>query len=716
VGQNVTIFRERELLLLTQQVLKAEAGQGSVVLVESLAGMGKTTLMESFRSSLNSGKSPHAVTIASGYCYEVAGGNDAYEPFKDILRSLTDPARHPDYSSLILNLIKETGPDLLALIPGLGTAAMAAKLTVRAASTVGKWSLGADSGTRADLAESVIRQYTDTILALADKYGPLVLIIEDAHWSDNASAQLFSRLARVLENKKLLLVATYRSNFLAGAALRSVRQELLILGVTEVVDLPGFTQTQVREYLEQRYQKTGIDPSLAAWLTQLSGGSPMFIAHYLALLEEQGIIQNAADSLSFGYDLRNIAGEWAPVGPAADLPIPRSVQEVLNQRIEQLEDRERQLLELGSVQGCQFMSLVLKALLPSASGDILRELRRIELEDHVIRAETPEPWARRETETYSFEHALLRQAFYNQLGRLERLNYHNIVAEALEEWLMRLQDCGKSVPRRLLLEIALNNRLAENYRQAARFGLQAAQSCYVEGAFAEAAILCEEATTDFARLEDLQPDDELLYAQAVQILVATSEPQWFTKSTRDGNFSLADLIERAQAAALTVGDPLLKARIQLLEGRNLVRTGRLDSAMHALDAARRSLHDVGDLLGEISALTELGHHGIGLDAGRALENLQQARQLLDQNRQVVREQVPVSALDRIEYRLEGRSELVNSIGEISMMLCAISKMRLPDCTAIGCTIFIPCSRIFWPRSSLRPASLRGLSRYLGTPS
>jgi len=462
----------------------------------------------------------------------------------------------------VLELIKETGPDLLTLIPGLGTVAAAAKIGGKAAAAViGKWSLEADNRTRADLAESVMCQYVDTILALADKHGPLVLIIEDAHWSDNASAQLFSRLARALRDRKLLLVATYRPNFLAGTAFDSVRQELQIRSVTEVVDLPGFIEPQVISYIERRYQTTSFDPRLAAWLTQLSGGSPMFITHYLTLLEEQGLMHVTPDGLELAWDFRNIDGEWVLGRPDTELPMPSSIKEVLNQRIERLDERKRQILELGSVQGFQFMSIVLMSLLPSGSDDVLRELRHIELKDHVIKAEDPQSWAQRETETYSFEHTLLRRAFYDQLGRLQRLNYHGVVATVLENLLKGVRERNQSVPRRLILEIALNYRLAENYRRASVYGLQAAQSCYMEGAFTEAAMLCKEVTTDLGRVEDRQPDDGLLYAQAVEILLATSESQWSSTSAEEGGFLLTELVERAQAAAL-----------QSLKGEGLMST------------------------------------------------------------------------------------------------------------------------------------------------
>jgi tetratricopeptide (TPR) repeat protein len=553
----------------------------------------------------------------------------------------------------VLEILKETGPDLLALIPGLGTAAAILKISVKAASVARQRSLASDSDTRADLAESMMGQYVDTILALADRHGPLVLIIEDAHWSDTASAQLFSRLARVIRDKKLLLVATYRPNFLIGTVFRNIRQELLMLDETEPIDLQGFTEAQVKSYIEQRYQSTPADPGLVAWLTQLSGGSPMFITHYLTLLEDQEIIRVTSGGLILDYDLRNIEGEWVMSGPGGELPTPRNVKEVVDQRIDRLANRERQLLELGSVQGFKFMSLVLMALLPSASSDILSELRCIELEDHVIKEESPQEWARRETEMYSFEHTLLRQALYNKLGRLQRLNYHGIVATVLENLLGRIQELGASVPRRLVLEIVINNRLAENYQHAATYGLQAAQSCYEEGAFADAASLCENVTTDLAHVEDHQPDDELLYAHAVEILLATAEPQWFSKSAEEGSFVLTELIERARAAAQAAADRRLEARLQFFEGRNLIVTGSLDRAVEKLEAARHSLHDVDDIFGEISALIELGHHRMGIDVASGVETLQEARQLLEFNRRVVSEQVPARALDRIEYKLKG---------------------------------------------------------------
>ncbi len=162
MNEDVTVSREQELLLLTRKALRAEGGHGGIVLIEGLVGMGKSTLMDAFRYSLTSEGDQHVFTIASGYCYEISGGNDAYEPFKEILRNLVEPTRHPNTARLVLEIIKETGPDLLALIPGLGAAAAILKTGVKATSVARKWSLASDSDTRADLAESMMGQYVDT--------------------------------------------------------------------------------------------------------------------------------------------------------------------------------------------------------------------------------------------------------------------------------------------------------------------------------------------------------------------------------------------------------------------------------------------------------------------------------------------------------------------------------------------------------------------------
>jgi tetratricopeptide (TPR) repeat protein len=651
---DAVVGREPELRRLTSALLRAQSGEGGTILVEGAAGIGKTTLLEAFRdavtSAMESAGDPdeRPMGLATGSCFELAAGEDSYEPFKELLRGLVSPRQREGVGRLVLELLKENAPDLLSLVPGLG---VAARVGLRSAAIVGDWSLGADQGTRADLSESVAHQYAEAFFVLAEKLSPLVLVIEDAHWIDRASAQLLFRLAKLSRASSLLIVVTYRPAYLQGSALDTVLRELMILNTTDVVSLEGFTEEQLADYLEARYGTRSYDSNLPAWLNQVSGGSPMFVAQYLSLLEEEGILRRTAASLVLDRELRRVDGEWRVGYSDQELPMPRTVKELLTQRIEKLEDRDRKLLELGSVQGLRFMSVVLMSMASTADEDLLRELRRIEREGQVIREELPEPWARRATGLYAFEHSLFRQAFYGELGRRERQNYHAIVARALVELLGSLREDDREPPRRLILEIAHHLRAAEEYGKAAEYGLLAAESCYAEGAFGEVATLGQAVLADLAR-DDTGRADDVMYAKTIRILLATSEPQWFaTPATNQP--SLDELIARARTAASRAGDGQMESQLLFLSGRNLVVTGRLDLAVETFEQARSDMHDLGDVFGEISAMIESGHHQIALDPTAAMSKLRRAQQILETERDAVESHLPSKAVARIRHRLRG---------------------------------------------------------------
>ena len=95
--ENAVVSREKELLQLTSGVLRSEAGHGGIIFLEGLAGMGKRTLIQDFRGSVSSSDGRQDITVASGYCYEVSGSNDSYEPSRRSCAIL--PSRKPDRTS-----------------------------------------------------------------------------------------------------------------------------------------------------------------------------------------------------------------------------------------------------------------------------------------------------------------------------------------------------------------------------------------------------------------------------------------------------------------------------------------------------------------------------------------------------------------------------------------------------------------------------------------
>jgi tetratricopeptide (TPR) repeat protein len=146
--------------------------------------------------------------------------------------------------------------------------------------------------------------------------------------------------------------------------------------------------------------------------------------------------------------------------------------------------------------------------------------------------------------------------------------------------------------------------------------LLAGLSAYVRGERRGAARYCAQA------LEGDVPDDALVVRLIHLYLIAT-ELWWFLAPTKD----VGALVERAQGAAARAGDPALRAIASCLRGRYLIATDGLPEAVAAFSEAAELAVASGNLLAELEALSDLGHHTVGrsLDRGMAILRQAQAR-------------------------------------------------------------------------------------------
>src|SRR5262245_41582980 len=157
----LVVGRDCELALLHERLAAAQSGRGSLVLISGEAGIGKTALAQ----ALGSAAADTGVHALTGHCY--------------------DRTETPPYGPWI---------EIAQRVPSLPVAAAALPVP------------------RLDDATSQVALFTqarDFLTALTAQH-PLVLVLEDLHWADNASLDLLRYLAHGLESMPLLLVATYR--------------------------------------------------------------------------------------------------------------------------------------------------------------------------------------------------------------------------------------------------------------------------------------------------------------------------------------------------------------------------------------------------------------------------------------------------------------------------------------------------------------------------
>jgi type II secretory pathway predicted ATPase ExeA len=242
--------REAEVATLRQALAQALRGQRQVVLVTGEAGLGKTTVVDAFVATLTSDP---PLWVAWGQCLAHYGAGEAYLPVLDALGRL---GRVPGHAQL-LALLRQYAPTWVGQLPALFSAAEL--------EAVQRQVLGA---TR----ERMLRELAEALEAMSATQ-PLVLILEDLHWSDHATLDLLSWLARRREPARLLVVGTYRpvEVIIHGHPLQAVHQELALRGQCVGVRLEGLSEAEVTAYLTARFPGSSVAAQLAGMLHRLTG-------------------------------------------------------------------------------------------------------------------------------------------------------------------------------------------------------------------------------------------------------------------------------------------------------------------------------------------------------------------------------------------------------------------------------------------------------------
>jgi DNA-binding winged helix-turn-helix (wHTH) protein len=226
------VGRDVELTRLQQQFATTLQGERQVVLVTGEAGIGKTTLIDTFVAQITPER---ALWLGRGQCIAHHGAGEAYLP---VLEALGQMGREPGGKQLV-EILEQQAPSWLLQMPGLLSDAAYEGLRRRASGNTRERMLR-------ELAEAV-----ETLTAVR----PLVLVLEDLHWSDGATVEWLAYVARRRDPARLLVLGTYRP---VEAQVREhpvwiVTQDLRVHGQCVEMALGYFSEAMVSTYLRQRY-------------------------------------------------------------------------------------------------------------------------------------------------------------------------------------------------------------------------------------------------------------------------------------------------------------------------------------------------------------------------------------------------------------------------------------------------------------------------------
>ncbi|HEX9416503.1 MAG TPA: ABC transporter substrate-binding protein [Gaiellaceae bacterium] len=263
-----------------------------------------------------------------------------------------------------------------------------------------------------DLARDAVQQETfywlyQLVCALA-RERPLCLVLEDLHWSDEATLSLLDELLPAAEQSAVCFLLVHRSEpdhpawQLVDRARRRFRRSFLELELEPLPDVDTRALAEADAGGE-------LPEDLAELLAERTGGNPYFVGEAIRDLRERGA-------------LKRENGGVVLVGEAA---IPAALQEALQARLDRLDPEARELVTTAAVIGRSFGLPLLERLLPRARLlPTLSELQWLQLVVEERSGVAPE---------YRFRHGLVQEAAYATLVQARRRELHLRVGEALVE-------------------------------------------------------------------------------------------------------------------------------------------------------------------------------------------------------------------------------------------------------------------------------------------
>lgn len=452
------VGRQAPLTALQAAFTRAGAGVRQVVFITGEAGIGKTTLVDTFLDGI---AGAGAARVARGRCLEHVGSGEAYLPLLDALGRLCrmEPAA--------VGTLRQRAPTWLAQMPWL--------IAETERTAVEQEILG---GTPARM----LREIAEGLDGLATD-APLVLALEDLHWSDPSTLDAVALLAQRPDPARLLLLVTYRpvDAILAAHPVRALKQRLAVQRQGDEMALDPLTAADVAAYLAARL---GGEPpaGLAEVLHRRTDGNPLFMVTVLDELITGGQLIQVADAWQLTEDIDAVAAR-----------VPESVRLMVEQQAERLATDDVALLETAALGRIEFPAAMVAAALEIDPLTVERRCAALAHGTQLVRpigtAELPDGTV---SACYRFTHGLYRSVLAQRVTGSRRVQLH----QRLGRWLER------AVGDRAAVELALHFEEGRDATRAVHYLRAAARTAAARCAHREALGELARALTLSERIDD----------------------------------------------------------------------------------------------------------------------------------------------------------------------------------------------------------------------
>ncbi len=384
------IGRGQELASLHACLEKTVAGKGQFVTVTGEAGVGKSRLTYEFRHRIDRKK----ITVMQGRCQSY-GSNIPYLPFIDLLKRG-------------LSLKEDDRPSILEKKAISNTLAIDASLEPYLPMYLHLLSIPSENFPLPNhlhgekLKRSISQALAGIVLSNANRK-PMVMVLEDWHWADEASDSILKHLASLMEAYPLMLLVLYRPEHTAGWPDWNFHTQCA---------LKAMGSQSTTQIIESILKVNALPDGFSSFIHDRTGGNPFFIEEVCKVLTEDGSVRIADRKISL-------------LRPLEKLKLPATVQAVIRARLDRLDRHVKETLQLGAVIGREFPLSILEM--------ISKDKHTLPLSLEVLKSQELIKQLRFAPDTeYMFNHVLTQVTVYKSLLLKKRKDYHASVGLALE--------------------------------------------------------------------------------------------------------------------------------------------------------------------------------------------------------------------------------------------------------------------------------------------
>lgn len=432
------VGRDAELQHFSRCFEKIQRGDRHTLFVTGPPGIGKTAIVEAFLAEVGQNQ---RLWVAQGQCIEHYGAGESYLPVLDALYRL---CRLPGGESLLSGL-RRYAPMWLAQLPSLLTPTERKNL---------RRELHGSSR------ERMLREMAEAIEILTAD-APLILVLEDLHWSDHATLDLLSFLARRREPARLFMLCVYRPEELARHShpLKNLKHDLQTHRRSEELSIAPLSPEMIGSYLEARFPRHTFPPVLVAQLHRRTGGNPLFLVNVVDHLVTRGVIASEEQLWRLQGALEDIQTET-----------PASIQQIVEMQIDRLEPEERRILEVASVAGMDFSSAAVAAGMDADIAEVETCCEELARRGQFLRTHNTEEWPDATVAArYEFIHSLYQQVWYERVSAGRRTRLHQRIGE-------RYENAYGNRVREIAAELALHFEHGRDFPRAIRYRYFAAEN------------------------------------------------------------------------------------------------------------------------------------------------------------------------------------------------------------------------------------------------